>query len=59
MNDSRQREGQRRGRLLVVDDEEPQRLMLSSILGRAGYQVETAADGGQALEQLGVSAFDL
>jgi DNA-binding NtrC family response regulator len=52
-------ENQSRGRLLVVDDEEPQRLMLSSILGRAGYQVATAADGRQALAQLGESAFDL
>jgi len=59
VSDSRSNESRRRGRLLVVDDEEPQRLMLSSILGRAGYQVSTAADGRRALAQLGESAFDL
>ena len=44
-----------RGRLLVVDDEEPQRLMLSNILRRAGFEVETASDGRAALERLGGS----
>ncbi len=28
--------------LLIVDDEEPQRLMLASLLGRAGYEVDAA-----------------
>ena len=32
-----------RARLLVVDDEEPQRLMLEGILARAGFDVVTAA----------------
>jgi two-component system NtrC family response regulator len=48
-----------RARLLVVDDEEPQRVMLSNILGRAGFQVVTAADGREALAQLKDAHFDL
>ena len=54
-----QREAPPRGRLLVVDDEEPQRLMLSNILGRAGFEVVTAADGAEALERLESRSFDL
>jgi len=46
-------------RLLVVDDEPTQREMLSGILGRAGYRVETAAGGREALEALERDAFDL
>ena len=53
------RETKMRGRLLVVDDEEPQRLMLSNILTRAGFEVTTAADGNRALEQLRARGFDL
>ena len=48
-----------RGRLLVVDDEEPQRLMLTSILGRAGFTVVAVADGEEALGRLERAAFDL
>jgi len=48
-----------RARLLVVDDEEPQREMLANILGRAGFQVVTAADGGEALARLKDAPFDL
>jgi two-component system NtrC family response regulator len=48
-----------RGRLLVVDDEEPQRQMLERILGRAGFDVVTAADGEQALERLIDGGYDL
>jgi DNA-binding NtrC family response regulator len=47
------------GRLLVVDDEEPQRVMLANILGRAGYDVTTAENGREALNQLGCGRFDL
>jgi two-component system NtrC family response regulator len=50
---------QPRARLLVVDDEEPQRVMLSNILGRAGFEVATAADGSQALARLKEAPFDL
>lgn len=48
-----------RGRLLIVDDEEPQRLMLSNILRRAGFEVETASDGRVALERMATESFDL
>ena len=51
--------GAPRGRLLVVDDEDTQREMLASILTRAGFKVETAADGREALERLDSEAFDL
>jgi two-component system NtrC family response regulator len=47
-----------KGRLLVVDDEETQRRMLAGILERAGYEVETAANGRLALEQLDGERFD-
>lgn len=41
-----------RKHLLVVDDEEMNRDMLSRRLERAGYTVEVAADAGQALARL-------
>lgn len=37
-------------RILVVDDEEDVRDLLSRFLLKRGYQVETAADGEEALE---------
>jgi DNA-binding NtrC family response regulator len=49
----------RGGRLLLVDDEAHQREMLSGILERAGYRVETAATAEQALSALERSRFDL
>jgi len=48
-----------RGRLLVVDDEEPQRVMLGNILKRAGFEVQAASDGEEALESLERGAYDL
>jgi len=48
-----------RARLLVVDDEQTQREMLGKILGRAGFAVETASDGNQALALLRQQTFDL
>jgi DNA-binding NtrC family response regulator len=48
-----------RARLLVADDEPPQREMLSRILERAGFDVETAADGNDALARLDGACFDL
>jgi two-component system response regulator AtoC len=44
--------------LLVVDDEENMRHMLASMLKRAGYAVETAGDGEQALARLREKTFD-
>ncbi len=38
-------------RALVVDDEATNRLLLRSILGKAGFEVVEAADGQQAVEQ--------
>lgn len=38
-----------RGRVLVVDDEEGIRSMLSDVLGATGHEVATAADGREAL----------
>jgi CheY-like chemotaxis protein/anti-sigma regulatory factor (Ser/Thr protein kinase) len=46
-------------RILVVEDESSLSRMLSEILACAGYEVETARDGVEALEQLGRSDFDL
>jgi len=48
-----------RARLLVVDDEEPQRLMLGNLLGRAGFDAVTAGSGEQALARLAEGPFDL
>jgi DNA-binding NtrC family response regulator len=48
-----------RGRLLVVDDERPQREMLGRILARAGFAVTTAQNGEEALERLDGEPFDL
>ena len=45
--------------LLIVDDEEPQRLMLASLLGRAGFEVDAARDGSEALELLRNHNYDL
>ena len=46
-------------RLLVVDDEEPQRRALSGILERAGYEVTATGDGQAALALLDGRTFDL
>jgi len=48
-----------RGPLLVVDDEEANRDMLARRLQRAGYRVEVAESGPQALELLDRRPFDL
>jgi class 3 adenylate cyclase len=47
------------GRLLVVDDNEMNRDLLSRRLGARGYSVETAHDGTQALERIDASPPDL
>jgi DNA-binding NtrC family response regulator len=56
---SGRRDSPEAARLLVVDDEMHQREMLSGILERAGYRVEAAPGGREALEILGRSEFDL
>lgn len=45
--------------VLVVDDEEMLRSLLERILIKEGYQVETAADGAAALDNLRAKAYDL
>jgi len=45
-------------RLLVIDDEENMRHMLSSLLDKAGYHVETASDGADALKKVDQTLYD-
>jgi putative two-component system response regulator len=47
------------GSLLVVDDDEMNRDMLSRRLSRQGHVVETAADGQQALDMIAEQDFDV
>ncbi len=47
------------GRILVVDDNEMNRDMLSRRLGRRGFEVATAAGGQEALEAVEQQPFDL
>jgi signal transduction histidine kinase len=46
------------GRILVVDDESLNRILLSTSLQESGYAVETSEDGQQALEMLRARPFD-
>ena len=45
-------------RLLVIDDEENMRHMLSKLLGKAGYVVEAACDGHEGLKMAQSMAYD-
>ena len=47
-----------RGRVLVVEDAEPIRTLLSILLGRRGYEVVAVSDGRAALDAAG-RGFDL
>jgi len=47
------------GRLLVVDDNKVNRILLARGLESQGHRVETAENGKQALEKLRTDAFDL
>jgi len=49
----------RRGRILVVDDEENVRFTTAAILEQEGYEVETAGDGAEALSMVPRGHFDL
>jgi two-component system response regulator AtoC len=44
--------------LLVIDDEENMRHMLSTVLGKGGYVVETAANGHEGLKMAESTAYD-
>ncbi|MCK4830113.1 response regulator, partial [bacterium] len=43
--------------VLVIDDEKNMRHMLKTLLSKAGYVVESAADGAGALELMRTSNF--
>ncbi|HKB78163.1 MAG TPA: response regulator [Thermoanaerobaculia bacterium] len=45
-------------RVLVVDDDESIRRLMERLLERQGYSVDTAPDGGVALEKIDHEAFD-
>jgi adenylate cyclase len=45
--------------ILVVDDDPVSRTMLTQLLEQDGHRVETAADGGRALEMLQADTFDV
>lgn len=47
-----------KSRLLIIDDEANMRHMLSTVLKKTGYCVETAADGAEGLEMIAQSPFD-
>ena len=48
-----------KGRVLVMDDERLNRMLLHSLLQGAGYQVAEAEDGESALQQLGANNPDV
>jgi two-component system sensor histidine kinase/response regulator len=47
------------GRVLIVDDEEPNRVLLRDLLEARGHQVTEAEDGEQALDEVASSAPDV
>jgi len=48
-----------KGRLLVVDDDHAIRKLLERIAKRAGFEVETAKDGADALEMIEARDYDV
>ncbi len=48
-----------KSRILVADDEEALRTVLSSELASAGYDVTTVADGDEAIQNVQQKKFDL
>ena len=46
-------------RILLVDDEPTQRLIMARLLKRAGYSVEVAGNGKEALDKIGAGDFQL
>jgi len=48
-----------KGRLLVVDDDDAIRKLFERIARRAGYHVETARDGVEALAMLDAADYDI
>jgi DNA-binding NtrC family response regulator len=48
-----------KGRILVVDDEDDLRRLLTDIVTKAGYETATASDGDEAIGMVSSSKFDL
>jgi CheY-like chemotaxis protein len=48
-----------KGRVLVVDDEAAIRALVAKIVQRAGYHVDTARDGAEAIERLEESSYSV
>ncbi|CUU01952.1 Response regulator receiver domain-containing protein [Candidatus Thermokryptus mobilis] len=48
-----------KSRVLVVDDEEALRYLLSTELAAEGYEVETAGDGDEAIEAIKQKDYDV
>ena len=46
-------------RILVIDDEEPIRKLLSTILGKTGQTVETTGDAKEALVDMDINSYDV
>jgi len=46
------------GRVLVVDDEEPIRILIQRLLSKHGFSVETASDGAVAIDKIAHEYFD-
>ena len=46
-------------RALVVDDDDPIRVMLATLVAHQGYTVETARDGAEAIERLDHDGYNL
>ena len=46
-------------RALVVDDDDPIRTMLATIVAHEGFAVETARDGAEAIAQIDADGFSL
>ncbi len=46
-------------RILVVDDDAGVRMMVQTVLERAGYEVSTARDGHEALSLLAAADYDV
>ncbi len=48
-----------RQRILVVDDDHEVRRLTAAVLGRSGYEVDTATDGAAAWDALQLQKYDL
>ncbi|MEK6372729.1 MAG: response regulator [Acidobacteriota bacterium] len=46
-------------RALVVDDDEPIRTLLATIVQSAGFNVETAKDGREAMDRIDADRYDV